>query len=82
VALEALPPRLKRVLELYYGEELTLREIGKILGVTEARMSQLVAEAVRRMRDSYPGTEIPANDKPPRSSRVARGHVEPLAKAG
>jgi RNA polymerase sigma factor for flagellar operon FliA len=52
VALGALPPRLKHVLELHYGDELTLREIGNILGVTEARISQLISAAVRKLRDS------------------------------
>ena len=35
-ALDALPPRLRKVLELYYGDDLTLRQIGNILGVNEA----------------------------------------------
>jgi RNA polymerase sigma factor for flagellar operon FliA len=50
-ALSALPPRLRRVLELYYGEGLTLRQIGDMLGVTESRISQLQTEAVRRIRE-------------------------------
>lgn len=49
-ALDALPPRHRRVLELYYGEELTLRQIGNVLGVTEARISQLVTGAVKKLR--------------------------------
>jgi len=49
-ALGALPPRHRKVLELYYGEELTLRQIGNVLGVTEARISQLVADAVKKLR--------------------------------
>lgn len=49
-ALDALPPRHRRVLELYYGEELTLRQIGNVLGVTEARISQLVSGAVKKLR--------------------------------
>lgn len=51
-AIEALPPRLRQVLELYYGDELTLRDIGNILGVTESRICQLHAEAVKRLRAS------------------------------
>lgn len=50
--LNALPPRLKRVLELYYGDDLTLRQIGNLLGVTEARISQLLSDAVQRLRKS------------------------------
>lgn len=61
-ALDALPPRLRRVLELYYGDDLTLRQIGNILGVTEARISQLLSDAVRRLR-------VTCQSKPPPSSR-------------
>jgi RNA polymerase sigma factor for flagellar operon FliA len=50
-ALDALPPRPRRVLDLYYGEGLTLRQIGEMLGVTESRISQIQTEAVRRLRE-------------------------------
>jgi RNA polymerase sigma factor for flagellar operon FliA len=49
-ALGNLPPRLKQVLELHFGEGLTLRQIGGMLGVTEARISQLVGDAVKRLK--------------------------------
>jgi RNA polymerase sigma factor for flagellar operon FliA len=45
VAIEDLPERLKRVLSLYFDDELNLREIGAVLGVTESRVCQLHAEA-------------------------------------
>jgi RNA polymerase sigma factor for flagellar operon FliA len=51
-AVEALPERLKSILEMRYGEELTLRDIGGILGVTESRVWQLHAEAIAQIRDS------------------------------
>jgi RNA polymerase sigma factor for flagellar operon FliA len=51
-AMTQLPGRLKVVVDLSCGEELTLREIGKRLGVTEARVCQLRQEAVRRLRTS------------------------------
>jgi RNA polymerase sigma factor for flagellar operon FliA len=50
LALEALPPRHRKILELYYGEELKLRQIGNLLGVTEARISQLLHDALGRLR--------------------------------
>lgn len=50
VAIDALPPRLRQVLRLYYGDELTLRNIGSLLGVTESRVCQLHAEAITRLR--------------------------------
>jgi RNA polymerase sigma factor for flagellar operon FliA len=49
-ALERLPPRLRGVLDLYYREERTLREIGAMLGVTESRVCQLHGEAIRKLR--------------------------------
>lgn len=49
LALEGLPPRLRQVLALYYGESLTLRDIGGVLGVTESRVSQLHKEAIERL---------------------------------
>ncbi len=51
-ALDELPRRLKTVVDLSCNEELTLREIGKRLGVTEARVCQLRKEAVERLRVS------------------------------
>ena len=51
-ALGSLPPRLKQVLELHFGEGLTLRHIGGMMGVTEARISQLVGDAVKRLKVS------------------------------
>jgi RNA polymerase sigma factor for flagellar operon FliA len=49
-AVEALPARLREVLQLYYGEEQTLRHIGDQFGVTESRACQLRAEAIARLR--------------------------------
>jgi RNA polymerase sigma factor FliA len=49
-AIAALPEREKLVIALYYYENLTLREIGEVLGVTESRISQLHTKAVLRLR--------------------------------
>ena len=49
-AIAALPEREKLVITLYYYEELTLREIGEVLGVTESRVSQLHTKAILRLR--------------------------------
>jgi len=49
-AIEELPERQRLVLSLYYYEDLNLKEIGKVLRVTESRVSQLHAQAVTRMR--------------------------------
>ncbi len=49
-AIAALPEREKLVIALYYYENLTLREIGEVLGVTESRISQLHTKAVLRLK--------------------------------
>ena len=49
-AIEDLPERQRLVLSLYYYEDLNLKEIGKVLRVTESRVSQLHAQAVQRLR--------------------------------
>lgn len=49
-SIASLPEREKLVIALYYYENLTLREIGEVLGVTESRVSQLHTKAVLRLR--------------------------------
>ena len=49
-AIEDLPEKDKLVISLYYYEELTLREIGRVLEVSESRVSQLHARALMRLR--------------------------------
>jgi RNA polymerase sigma factor for flagellar operon FliA len=49
-AIEELPERQRLVLSLYYYEDLNLKEIGKVLRVTESRISQLHAQAISRLR--------------------------------
>jgi RNA polymerase sigma factor FliA len=49
-AIQRLPDREKLVITLYYYEELTLREIGEVLGVTESRVSQLHTKAILRLK--------------------------------
>ena len=49
-AIGWLPEREQLVVALYYYENLTLREIGEVLGVTESRVSQLHTKAVMRLK--------------------------------
>jgi RNA polymerase sigma factor FliA len=49
-AIKELPDKEKKVLVLYYYEDLTLKEIGEVLEVTESRVSQLHTKAVMRLR--------------------------------
>jgi RNA polymerase sigma factor FliA len=55
-AIARLPEREKLVVTLYYYEELTLREIGEVLGVTESRVSQLHTKAILRLKARLGGT--------------------------
>jgi RNA polymerase sigma factor for flagellar operon FliA len=49
-AIDNLPEREKLVLSLYYDEELNLKEIGHILGVSESRVSQIHSQAALRLK--------------------------------
>ena len=51
-AILALPERERLILSLYYQEELQLKEIGQVLEVSESRVSQLMKQAVMRLRAS------------------------------
>lgn len=68
-ALEELPQRQRLVLSLYYVEELTMKEIGQVLDVSESRVSQLHAQAIISLRallrrDGYL-ERVPDDEKPP-----------------
>lgn len=49
-AVDLLPPRERQVVALYYVEELTMKEIGAVLGVTESRVCQIHTQAVLHLR--------------------------------
>jgi RNA polymerase sigma factor for flagellar operon FliA len=49
-AIEGLPERERQILAMYYQEELTLAEIGDVIGVCESRVSQLRSLAISRLR--------------------------------
>ncbi len=58
-AIERLPEREKLMMALYYEQELNLREIGEVMGVTESRVCQLHTQAIARLRSQFTG-ELPA----------------------
>ena len=60
-AIARLPEREKLVVALYYYENLTLREIGEVLGVTESRVSQLHTKAVLRLRGRVSDDNLDGN---------------------
>ena len=49
-AIDELPERERLVLSLYYDDELNLKEIGEVLGVTESRVCQIHGQALARLR--------------------------------
>ena len=49
-AIDELPNRDKLVMSLYYQEELNLKEIGEVLGVSESRVSQILSQNVKKLR--------------------------------
>jgi RNA polymerase sigma factor for flagellar operon FliA len=50
--IDDLPEKMQQVLSLYYCENLNLKEIGEVLGVTESRVCQIHGEATRRLREN------------------------------
>lgn len=54
-AIANLPEREKMMMALYYEEDLNLREIGEVLGVTESRICQLHSQAIARLRAAVVG---------------------------
>ena len=67
-AIAELPERDQLLMSLYYVEELNLKEIGEILGVTESRISQLLSGIVKKLRLSL---KIEVAEKPA-STRARR----------
>ncbi len=52
--IDRLPDREKMVLSLYYEQELNLKEIGAVLGVSESRVSQIHSQAMLRVKSRLP----------------------------
>jgi RNA polymerase sigma factor for flagellar operon FliA len=57
-AITALPEKEKLVISLYYYDELTMKEIGLVLELTESRVSQLHSQAVLRLKSKLKDTDI------------------------
>jgi len=68
-AIAGLPEREKMMMALYYEQDLNLREIGAVLGVTESRVCQLHTQAVTRLRATMLGDEGPLKTATKRRGR-------------
>lgn len=64
-AIGALPERERQVLSLYYFEELTMKEVGAVLGVGESRVSQIHSQALLHLRQKL---QSPHRDYPLRAT--------------
>jgi len=73
-AIGDLPEREKLVMALYYEEELNLREIGEVMGVTESRVCQLHSQAIARLRARITGDGQPLGS-PRRRGRPRKNPV-------
>lgn len=68
-AIDELPDREKMMMALYYDEELNLREIGEVMGVTESRVCQLHTQAIARLRSRMLGAEATVGKSSTRSKK-------------
>jgi RNA polymerase sigma factor for flagellar operon FliA len=57
-AMKDLPKRYRQVVKLYYERDLTMKEIGGLLGVNESRVSQIHKSALERMQSTLSGSGI------------------------
>ena len=49
-SIDSLPERDKTIVSLYYVEEMNLREIGAVLDISESRVSQVLSNTIKRLR--------------------------------
>jgi len=72
--IEALPEREKMMMALYYDEDMNLKEIGEVLGVTESRVCQLHSQAIARLRATTQlGDAAPVAKRRGRRPKSAQG---------
>lgn len=70
LAIARLPEREKLMMALYYEQDLNLREIGEVMGVTESRVCQLHSQAIARLRGQLLGNVQAAIGKRRKEKRL------------
>ena len=75
-SIQELPERLRLTLWLYYYEQLTMKEVGSLLGVNEARASQLHSKAIAALRSAVSARLVPA-----KSGRADTGEAQARTEA-
>ena len=65
-AIAELPEREQLVMQLYYVEEMNLKEIGEVLGVSESRVSQILSAVVKKLRGTLKVETVEADKAPMR----------------
>lgn len=79
-ALGTLSPRERRALSLYFEEEKTLKEAGKEFGVTQERIRQIIAKAIRKLRNPVRAKLIRFGPKAVELQKLEKMDAEILAK--
>jgi len=74
LAVKDLPERERLVINLYYHEELTLREIGEIVNLSEGRICQIFGQAVGRLRGAL-GIAVKAKDGSKRGAEARKAQA-------
>ena len=78
-ALGRLPARQREVIARYYGDELTLREAGAKMGVSEARACQLHGRAIQNLRRELSVTTAPTRVAPTHITAAPARIAQPIA---
>ena len=79
--ISRLPEQQRRVLALYYYEELNLRQVGEVLQVSESRVSQIRSQALKRLRQELAGAGSTLTGKSWTESGIKRGPTLDRASA-
>jgi RNA polymerase sigma factor for flagellar operon FliA len=79
-AIQALPERERLVLSLYYYEEMTLKEIGQVLNISESRVCQLHARAMLTLKARMKPTDIPTQETGRSNNKQNRPDPHTLTK--